>query len=98
MTLHLRVPTGEREARRAVINFYVGADAALCGRSLWPEQRTEENKQSEHNRPGYAPHAHPAVLLLISCIHSYGLTLLVPIPEMSLDSSRSLAPYFILGL
>jgi hypothetical protein len=35
LTLNLRVPTGEREARRAVIDFYVGADAALCGRGLW---------------------------------------------------------------
>ena len=41
LTLHLRVSTGEREPRRAVIDFYVGADAALCGRGLWAKQRTK---------------------------------------------------------
>ena len=41
LTLHLRVSTGKREARRAVIDFYVGADAALCGRGLWAKQRTK---------------------------------------------------------
>lgn len=55
LTLHLRVPTGEREARSAVIYFYIGADAALCGRGIWAKQRTEENKQSGNNRPGDAP-------------------------------------------
>ena len=41
LTLHLSVSTGEREARSAVIDFYVGANAALCGRSLWTKQRTK---------------------------------------------------------
>ena len=41
LTLNLRVPSGERETRSAVINFYVGADAALCGRSLWTKQRAD---------------------------------------------------------
>ena len=35
LTLHLRVTAGKGEARSAVIDFYVGADAALYGRSLW---------------------------------------------------------------
>lgn len=69
LTLHLRVSTGKREARRAVIDFYVCADAALCGRGIWAKQRTDENEQSEHNRPSDAPHTRPAALLLISYIH-----------------------------
>lgn len=80
LTLHLRVSTGKREARRAVIDFYVCADAALCRRGICAKQRTDEDEQSEHNRPGDAPHAHTATLLLIFCIHSYGLTLLAPSP------------------
>ena len=81
LTLHLRVPTGERETRRAVIDFYVRADAALCGRGIRAKQRTEEDKQSGHNRPGDTPQVHPAVLLLIyNCVHNYDLITLAPIP------------------
>lgn len=41
LALNLRVTTGEKEACSGVINFYVGADAALCGRSLRAKQRTK---------------------------------------------------------
>ena len=41
LTLNLRMPTGEREARRAVIDFDVRAITTLCGRGLWTKQRTE---------------------------------------------------------
>jgi hypothetical protein len=41
LTLNLRVTAGEGETRGAVINFYVGADAALCGQGVRTKQRTE---------------------------------------------------------